>query len=311
MTGRLAVPAPTTTDTHATDWCGLNWTPWRPLDPAADRLGDLPTTPGCYRVRHPELDRLCYVGETGRSLRERVRALARNAHADAMPLRDPHTAAPCLWAIRDHHDVGGSDDADHGPYTSRLELSWVAPDDAADDRQRKGTEAALVAVHRASTGQSPVANFGRMLDGYTQSGYSYDDDPARGGRRPADAAPDPHTAPGADPLDWRVWDADLLDGWLGLDWPPARGLAALDDVPAAPGLYALWARDQRGLTYVGQSSDLSRRLRTHARDRGPMRVAYVALPASTFDAQHRRAEVETELIGAHVLQYGAPPTDQF
>lgn len=298
---------PTDTDPHALDWLNFDWTPWRPLDPAAERLGDLPTGPGLYRVHHPAIDRLCYIGETGRSLRGRVRALARNVQQTEMPLRDPHTAAPCLWAVRDRYGAAADAVADG----SRLKISWIAPDGSDDSQWRKGAEAALIAVHRASAGQSPVANFGRMLDGYTQSGYSYHDDPDRGGELADGAAPDPHTEPGVGPLDWSEWRGNPVDGWLGLSWSPYAALSDPGDPPRGPGLYALWSRDQRGLEYVGQSSNVRRRLRDHARERGPMRVSHAALDSSTFDARHRREEVETELIGAHVLQHGMPPADQF
>lgn len=307
----LAPDNPTDTDPHATDWLGLDWTPWRPLDPAAERLGDTPTTAGLYCVRHPAFSQLCYIGETGRSLRGRIRALARNTHTEEMPLRDPHTAAPCLWAVRDRYDT----DDDVTNYASRLDVSWVAPDDVSDDQWRKGVEAALIAVHRASTGTSPVANFGRMLDGYTQSGYSSHDDPERGGPLPEGAEPDPHTESGVPPRDWSQWDDHpLYEQWLGIDWARFGALADPNDPPHGPGVYALWSRvdEKQWLTYVGQSSNVRRRLRDHLRDRGGSpRVAHAPLPTPRFDAQHRREEVETELIGAHVLQHGWPPRDQF
>lgn len=301
---------PTETDPHAPDWLSFEWTPWRPLDPAADRLGGLPTGAGLYRVRHPAFAELCYVGETGRSLRGRIRALARNAHADQMPLRDPHTAAPCLWAVRDRHDA----DDEVTNYASRLDVSWVAPARGDDDRWRKGVEAALIAVHRASTGTSPVANFGRMIEGYTQSGYSYHDDPERGGRLDDGADPDPHTEPGVGPRDWSRWDVHPMDDWLGLDWAEVGTLLDPHDPPRGPGVYAFWYYNDRNqlLTYVGQSSNVRRRLRDHRRDRpGSLRVTHAALSAPEFDAQHRRKEVETELIGAHILRHDQPPEDQF
>lgn len=301
----LAPDDPTDTDPHATDWLALDWTPWRPLDPAAERLSDTPMTPGLYRVRHPAFARLCYLGETGRSLRGRVRALARNAHAEETPLRDPHTAAPCLWAVRDRHDAD----------SSRLEVSWVAPANAPDDQWRKGVEAGLIAVHRAATGTSPVANFGRMLEGYTQSGFSYHDDSERGGPLPDGAELDTHTADGVPPRDWSQWDDHpRRRRWLGLDWARVGTLSDPHDPPRGPGVYALWDRhdEDQHLAYIGQSSTLRRRLRDHLRDRpGDLRVAHAPLPTPRFDARHRRTEVETELIGAHVLQHGRPPHEQF
>jgi len=81
----------------------VDWSAWRPLDPSVDRQSKIETDPGFYRVRHRDRDGLEYIGQTGRSARGRVGALARNVFADEMPYRDPHTAAPCLWAVRDRY----------------------------------------------------------------------------------------------------------------------------------------------------------------------------------------------------------------
>ncbi len=93
------------------------------------------TDPGLYRVRHCDRDGLEYIGQTGRSTRGRVSALARNVYSEDMPFRDPHTASPCLWAVRDQH----------GP---AFEVSTVTPSLAKDDQDRKGLEEALIAIAR-------------------------------------------------------------------------------------------------------------------------------------------------------------------
>jgi hypothetical protein len=82
-------------------WCGLSWTPWTPLERQAVRH-TTPTLPGIYRVRRDteELQRLVYVGQTGRTLRERLLALAAGTNGEDCPFNDPHTAAPHLWLLR-------------------------------------------------------------------------------------------------------------------------------------------------------------------------------------------------------------------
>lgn len=152
-----------------------------------------------------------------------------------MPIRHPHRAAPCLWAVRDRYDA----DDEVTNYSSRLEFSWTTPDDASDDQWRKGVEAALIAVHRASTDTSPVANFQRMLPGYTQSDTLSADQPARGGPRPPTADPDPYTRVSARPCDWSHWQDGRIEVWLGFEWSPSSCIAALD-APHEPGLYVLW-----------------------------------------------------------------------
>ena len=67
-------------------------------DPAS---GSCPATAGLYRVRAVDDALLAYVGQTGRSLRERVSAL-RGAFGREMPYRDPHTAAPALCTVGPH-----------------------------------------------------------------------------------------------------------------------------------------------------------------------------------------------------------------
>jgi len=285
----------TLTDYEAEDWFGLDWTKWTRLDPDNGQLSSVSSTPGVYRVRHPEKDGLEYIGETGRT-RGRVRALARECHRDVMPYRDPHTAAPCLWAVRDATGPG-------------LEISITTPDWAENVHRRKGLEAALIAVHRRKTGESPTANFGRIIAGYKQSSYSKDD--VRGG--PLDPnETEPNSDSGVGPLPWEQADAVASSEWMGLDWSkPFQLRDRLDASPSDTGLYRIWREDEAPpLTYVGESSNLPRRLYNHENEFGSNAlISYVARP--NLNAQHKRLEIETELIGAHYLAHEQPPTEQF
>lgn len=292
----MTTPLDTATDPEADDWLDEDWTAWTSLDPTGDTLGALPTEPGLYRVHHPATDELVYVGETGRSLRERVRALARGTYADVMPYRDPHTAAPCLWALRDRDGPG-------------FEVSVTAPDTAVDDQHRKGLEAACIAIHRRETGTSPVANFGRIISGYEQSSYSKDGH--RGGSL-ANGETEPNAAPGTGPLTWTSWTDTHADDWLGLDWTTPEPLGeAYQQVPTQPGVYRLWDPEADVLEYIGESKTLRDRLYRHRRNRdGRLRFSFAPLE-DAGDAAHRRKEIETDLIGAHFLACGTAPLDQF
>ncbi|QFU84257.1 hypothetical protein [Natronorubrum aibiense] len=88
-------------------------------------------------------------------------ALARNVYSDEMPFRDPHTAAPCLWTVRDQSGPG-------------FEVSTARPPLTDDAQDRKGLEAACIALARREMGESPTANFGRIIPGYSQSSYRSD-----------------------------------------------------------------------------------------------------------------------------------------
>ncbi len=286
----------TESDFYATDWLGVEWSAWGTLHPTGDHLSEFSTDPGLYRVRHSGRPGLEYIGETGRSLRGRVRALARGVFADQMPYRDPHTAAPCLWAIQQE-------------YPDQLEVSVTVPSLASNKQSRKAFEDALIAVYRREAGESPTANFGRIIDGYKQSSYR------SGGNRGGRLAPgetESNTEAGIGPLDWRRSDDIVADDWMGLSWLPPRPLDNADSsIPKSDGLYRIWREgDVPPLEYIGQSSNLRSRLYRHRRSReGELLFSYTTL--DKHDNQHKREEVETELIGAHWLAVEESPRSQF
>ena len=108
------------------------WSAWEDLR-GAGRNRRIPPGPGLYRIRRaggePGLD---YIGQTGRSLRGRLGQLNGVYHAQ-MPYRDPHTAAPALWALR-HRD--GCDFE-----VAVIEVPGTAP-------QRKALEATAITLYR-------------------------------------------------------------------------------------------------------------------------------------------------------------------
>lgn len=281
---------------YADDWLGVNWSNWGSLDPDGDHLSTFPTVEGLYRIRHPARAGLEYIGETGRSLRGRVRSLAHGAFADEMPYRDPHTAAPCLWAVQQEDG-------------EKLEVSGATPTFAEDKQARKAFEDALIAVYRREMGESPTANFGRIIDGYRQSTYRSGEE--RGGPlEPGET--EFNTEDGVGPLDWSRSDDVLSEDWMGLLWSSPRPLADADaSIPTDDGLYRIWREDEAPpLEYIGQSSNLKSRLYRHRRNRDEaLLFSYSEL--EEHDAQHKREEVETELIGVHWLEVGESPRDQF
>lgn len=282
---------------EATDWLELDWSEWKPLH--ADSFSKIPKEPGLYRVRHHRESRsfLEYIGESN-DTRRRVQSLARGSYADEMPYRDPHTAAPSIWAIR---DAVGPD----------LEISAVTPSGAADDQQRKGIEAALIALHRRETQQSPTANFGRIIEGYEQSTYSYNEPAYKGGRLD-EGVTEANAADGVEPPSWEQWRDPRAADWMGLDWSePYRLENRLDANPPQNGLYRLWYDDAGGtLAYIGESSAIPSRLYSHESTfGGHARFSYVEMPE--LDAAHKRVELETDLIGAYYLGENESPTAQF
>lgn len=279
---------------YATDWLGLAWTPWLSVNSSENELRQLPTDPGVYRVRHKAYDGLIYIGETGRSVRGRVRSLVRGINGEQMPYSDPHTASPSFWAIFEEHGGG-------------FEISGAAPAQATNDQQRKAIEDALIAVHRQKTETNLIGNFGRMPPGYEKSTSRSTGD--RGG-------PDPTASrsfrKGIDPLPWDNKQALTGQNWLGLSWEPSQQLATVDsEVPAEPGVYRLWQSENvPPLEYIGQSANLRRRLYKHRRHRGgSLLVSYAVLP--DLDRQFQRLQVESTLLGAHWLTCDRAPRDQY
>ncbi|SDD68052.1 GIY-YIG nuclease family protein [Natrinema hispanicum] len=281
---------------YANDWLGLNWSEWLSLDPSDNEIPTISSDPGLYRVRHRYRDGLEYIGETGRSTRGRVDALARNVYSEEMPFRDPHTAAPCLWAVRDR-------------YGSEFEVSTTTPRLAEDDQDRKGLEAALIAIARREMGQSPTANFGRIIDGYSQSSYRKD---GYVGGPLEDGETELNAEPGRGPVPWENVDDVTASDWMGLEWSePYRLADRLEpDLPDA-GVYRIWLGGETPpLAYIGETSAFTGRLRRHEKTFGGEARFAVAMPKG-MDAKHKRTEVETDLIGAHYLSHGQSPLAQF
>lgn len=277
------------------DWLGFEWSSWRRLESEADVLAGFSTDPGLYRVRHDAYDGLIYIGETGRSLRGRLRALFRGIYDGEMPYNDPHTASPSFWAIVDRHGPG-------------FEVSGTTPDVATDSQQRKAIEDALIAVHRRETETNLVGNFGRMPPGYSKSKSRSTD--VRGGLCTDKTLRS--FREGVDPLPWTNNDDVTANDWMGLDWSGPQPLADVEStVPEEPGVYRIWDDEVvPPLEYLGETVNLRSRFTRHRRNRGDHLVySYTILPE--YDEKFQLSQVESELLGAHWLACGAAPRDQY
>jgi hypothetical protein len=277
----------------SSNWLGFNWSEWERLDTETEDLGEIPTSSGIYRVRHPDKNGFEYIGETGSSLWQRLRHLAQGVRADEMPYRDPHTAAPCLWAVLDK--LGG-----------KLEFSFCSPELTRSERDRKGLEAAMIALHRKIQGESPTANFGRIIKGYKQS--SYRKDGVIGGK---DNSQDSNWD-SLSPLDWSSNNAVNSVSWMGLDWSKPRRLEdRLDAEFPESGFYRVWFPNvSPPLAYLGQTSDFQGRLRNHQKTFGDDARFSVA-GFEQADTHAKKLEIETELIGVHFLRENAAPKGQW
>ena len=298
--------APGDTDTLAVGAKVFRWSPWVDFERVlAEPL--LPLSPGLYRLRRHGRTDLDYIGQTGGPLRGRVRML-RGVLGVEMPYRDPHTAGPALWAIRQASQCS-------------FEVSVVEVD--AEPAWRKGLEAVAISFYRQRRGQSPTFNFGRMPAGYAISS-GRNARLAAAGRQfrggPSSRAAAQHEAgiPPVAPL-----DGDLQGPrWCGHDWNAWLPLEDVTSVPpASAALYRLRNAAQAGLTYVGEGL-LATRVRQHRRTArtgagahgaaflaaAPLEVSYVR---NDSWLGHQRHELENDLIAAHMLELERPPLAQF
>jgi hypothetical protein len=280
---------------YDSDWLGFDWSPWLSLHPDGEELDVLSTDPSLYRLRHETYEGLIYIGETGRSLRGRLRALVRGVFDDEMPFSDPHTASPSLWAIVDRHGPG-------------FEVSGTTPPEAEDKQQRKAIEDALIALHRRESNTNLIGNFGRMPPGYNKSKQRSSG--IRGGRSDDDS----HRSfrEGVDPLPWTNPTGVTESDWMGLAWSPPEPLSeSRGSIPDDSGLYRIWDPDDAPpLEYIGETVTLSNRLNRHRRNRDEnLHFSYVVRPE--LDEKFKLSQVESELLGAHWLACKTAPRDQY
>jgi hypothetical protein len=285
----------------------LAWSAWLPLE-GCWRGSVVPTKNGLYRIRRCGVERLEYIGETGIGLRERL-AMLKRVYDHAMPYRDPHTAAPALWALR--HKLACVFEASvtmvEGPGT------W-----------RKGLEAAAIALYRQEYGESPTSNFGRIIAGYIISSGN-NAKLVTAGRR-FRGGPSPETTenhnPSVPPVD-RVTGNPVASNWCGHRWSNwtdaaniARSLSRSEF-----GLYRLRARGSNRLVYIGEGR-IAARIATHLRKArhptGAQSRVFAAADGLECSyvvgddwAQNQRLELETDLIGAYVLSLRDVPPAQF
>lgn len=275
----------------------LSWTPWQSLRESwSDRA--LPATPGLYRLRHAGQPQLLYIGQTGRTLRQRLVDL-RAVFGAEMPYRDPHTAGPALWA---HRQL----------FSEELEVSVATVE--GPDPYRKAVEAYVISEHREGFGRSPALNFGRMPPGYSMSSQRREG--VRGQLTTREDANHQAGVPPFGPL------ASALDEhWCGHVWSPWVASAEVPALLASGevGLYRIRSGSTGRVLYLGQGR-LRSRLGAHfakptSHIQGAIFRAEPLLQASWTLVPglsgHQLLELENDLIASHLLVTATVPAAQF
>jgi len=251
-------------------------------------------------IRSVETGKVLYVGQTGRTLKERLGSL-RGVYGEVMPYSDPHTLGPALWAHRTDTDETFE------VCTAVLEV---------DKAHRMGREALEVTKRRIIDGCSPAYNFGRMPSGWIKSSGNTRKLVEAGrrfrGRRMSPAELAAVESDGSVPPPITLEGDVRADDWLGLDWCDAE-----DSRPQRTdvGVYRIGKGVDGPLDYLGQgliasrwSMHTTRWLADVAAERDGLTVqGWVGL---TLTAR-QLLEIENDLIAGHVHVFHVPPRVQF
>ena len=282
-------------DFYNKNWCKLNWTDWYPLDGQRKPFQNIPQTMGFYRICSKEYKQLMYIGQTGKSLRGRIRMLSRNTYRDVMPFDDPHTAAPNLWAYR---------------IEENLSYFFSVADLNLEYNHRQAFEDMLIWQHRVIYGESTIANHGRFHPRYTKSKSR-----KRGivGRKLEENEHD-NLAGGPSHKPLSLKNKPNEKDWMGLNWSDLTNFKSInfESIPINNGLYKIYDLETEDLLYVGETNDLRNRIRYHLKknwqDYNPS-IAYVYF--NNILPKYQLRELETDLIGAYYHDYNKPPIFQY
>lgn len=276
----------------------INWSEWTPLFPTR-KLDVIPQEPGIYLVSHEALNGIQYVGHSRTDLRDRIRRMGYEIDSEKMPYRDPHTAAPCLWAIADNYDGNfrvcwaSIDRIGTGETQSSL-TSTRTIGELATVNELVGFKAAYIATYRYFTRQSPTANFGHMIPGYEQSGDSNSGN--RGGRlEEEDVQPGGREATIST---WEEWDDVTSDSWMGFGWKTYDLRDFEDPYPEAQGVFRIWQKGMNSLTRVGATTNIRKQVLDAETHEDGIIVSFE--PRNIGEVSDRQA-IATDLVGAHYL----------
>lgn len=275
-------------------WCNLSWTDWIPFSAKFSEFQIIPNEPGLYRIRPKNEQFLMYIGQTGRSLRERLNDLRRNTAKEVMPFNDPHTAAPSLWAWKDAN--GYSYECSAAAFHS-------------DSSQRIGWECYLLWQYRIFKGYSTLCNFGRFHSHYKKS--TNRKQAMIGGKLPKGEI-NPAGEPSLPPPLQQGKPGDR--NWMNLIWGEKLSFDRLTEVniPHKQGLYLLFDSILDELVYIGESVDIHNRLRDHRRkswDGRKISVCFSIQSESIFP--HNLKELENDLIGCFFGDFHRLPRYQY
>ena len=287
----------------------LHWSQWQPLQ-GIGKNKTISAGAGLYRVRSQNKNNLDYIGQTGRSLRERLGALAIGIYKDYMPYRDPHTASPAFWATQQTQDM-------------ELEASVCEISDVSKPHL-KGLECLAIYEHRIKFGLSPSFNFGRMPTGFSNSSGNNKNLIKSGKRFRGQLITetlDCHKK-GMAPLEPIKNTNKNLGQILQLNWSEWSHQDAHKNLKGfETGLYILRHKNKNVFLYVGEGK-IKDRINAHLKkgqkpnhrqypffkDHRDIEISYAI---NNSLKSHHRLEIENDLIGAYLKKFNDIPRAQF
>jgi hypothetical protein len=278
----------------------FSWSHWIDLD-GAQINSQTPKDAGVYRVRDRNLDTILYVGET-KNLRGRFSQLQKT-FSEEIPYADPHTATPALWAYLQENNTS-------------LDISFIVIQGSRAERM--AIESTYIALLRHEVGDSPMANFGQMPNGWIKSSGNSSKLVMLGkrfkGYRDHNAI---RTRSIPSILD--VSNSSLDCSWGNLQWSNWEEFPTALPLKSVIGLYRIRRPEAQMLSYVGQGK-IHARLKAHSSKYGIEGHAQSREFAPGFltswvsvQVTHSRQllELEADLIASHYIAFNVSPKAQF
>ncbi|WP_225923912.1 hypothetical protein [Vibrio alfacsensis] len=273
----------------------LAWSEWLPLNGDVEVYKAVPTKQsGLYRIRAVGKDGLIYIGQTGRCLRGRLRALRSGVYASEMPYNDPHTAAPNLWIWLNEESY-------------EYEFSFLLSD--LDTPQRQGLEDFFLWMHRKEFGFSTLCNYGRFHKQWIKPTNKKQ---GRKGERLSKGNFNPSGLTSSKVLKHigKSHDAD----WMGLDWsePEVLNTVSINVLDNTPAVYRVMDSASHDVLYIGETKELLSRLKAHAKKPwNGEETLFSFAQGVDLSESHQRHEIEVDLIGAYFEEHQRVPCFQY
>jgi hypothetical protein len=290
-----AVPDLEAIDHFFDNWCNLPWTEWIPFSATKQVFTRIPREPGLYRIRPVGKEYLVYIGETKRTLRERLHTLRLELEkAEQMPWSDPHTEAPALWAwraewlsereLQDSVDAAELPAPGDGMHPAQRSGPAPGPGDALPEGSAYllpsgeatlpsdpcGFECSAAPLDASDSGRRGMESF--LLYRYRQENgesplcslgrfppryrrSSTKREGKRGGRLAEGQRDNPAGGPSRVPLCPSGTPGER--DWMGLAWsaPAPLDETHLGNIPHARGLYLLLDAGSKEVTFIGRAED--------------------------------------------------------